>query len=338
MNNIENNEEIFKSFYECKRCFIKFNQKIDIQRHINRKKPCIRILESYKYKEEELKSLSLTIISCNNQEQYQLKCNYCNKVYINNQTLKIHIKNVCKIKKNLDKNNNNQNINNQNINNLNTNNLNTNNQNINNLNNPNNTNNTNNINTNTDNYNILNNDDKNITNIINNNITNIININNINVQVIKSFDEDYDISNINNDKKLILLLTESKFTKTLEKLLENESNLNVLIDQKSNYGFVYCNNEFKKMDIKDISSISMNKLCNILKLFYDDISNPNIYELDLNMLYNEINKIYAKYEKYNSDLKIKNKVDNLLASIYSKKNDETYKITENIQNNEIEGY
>ena len=109
MNNIENNEEIFKSFYECKRCFIKFNQKIDIQRHINRKKPCIRILESYKYKEEELKSLSLTIISCNNQEQYQLKCNYCNKILSRIDNLKRH-EDKCKNKINDEKINENRNV------------------------------------------------------------------------------------------------------------------------------------------------------------------------------------------------------------------------------------
>ena len=48
-----------------------------------------------------------------------------------------------------------------------------------------------------------------------------------------SFDDNFNTSKINNNKKLILLLTTSKFTKTLEILLENKVNLNVLIEKKA---------------------------------------------------------------------------------------------------------
>jgi hypothetical protein len=50
------------SYYECKRCFHKTNQKIAMIRHLNRKKICSRDLESYKYAENDLEKLSLTLI------------------------------------------------------------------------------------------------------------------------------------------------------------------------------------------------------------------------------------------------------------------------------------
>ena len=45
-----------------------------------------------------------------------------------------------------------------------------------------------------------------------------------------SFDDNFNASKIYNNNKLMLLISTSKFTKTLEKLLENKVNLNVLID------------------------------------------------------------------------------------------------------------
>jgi hypothetical protein len=60
-----------KSYFECKKCFHKFYQLIDIQRHINKKKSCIRTLESFKYKDEDLIKLSYERIYVQNKNNFK---------------------------------------------------------------------------------------------------------------------------------------------------------------------------------------------------------------------------------------------------------------------------
>lgn len=124
----------------------------------------------------------------------------------------------------------------------------------------------------------------------------------------KSFDEDWDTgdpwraytgvlslrktpSEIDINKKLILLLNNSKFTKTLEHILENEVNLNVIIDKTSHNGLVYRNKELVNMNIKDIVQKSMEKLHKHLCDFHKDVIDPNkndITKNTINMLNNEL--------------------------------------------------
>lgn len=81
-------------------------------------------------------------------------------------------------------------------------------------------------------------DDKN--NILNYNITNNITTNNytnniisVNINLINSFEENWNTTHIDDKTKCFLLLNNSKFTATLENILENEVNLNVLLDNTS---------------------------------------------------------------------------------------------------------
>ncbi len=109
-----------KSYYECKRCFSKFNQKIDILRHLSKKKKCTRTLESFQYKDSEIETFSLQIM--NKKEKKKYICCYCNKEYKNNSVLNTHMTISCK-KKTINKifenkqndNNNETNIENKNI-------------------------------------------------------------------------------------------------------------------------------------------------------------------------------------------------------------------------------
>ena len=43
------------SYYECKRCGHKTKQKIEMNRHLKRKKKCSRNINSYHYLESEIK-------------------------------------------------------------------------------------------------------------------------------------------------------------------------------------------------------------------------------------------------------------------------------------------
>jgi hypothetical protein len=94
-----------------------------------------------------------------------------------------------------------------------------------------------------------------------------------------SFDHNFNVSKIDNNKKLILLLSISKFTKTLEKLLENKVNLNVLIDTTTDNGLVY-NKEFIKMKHNDIIKKTMSKLYKILIDFHNDILYDTEIDID----------------------------------------------------------
>ncbi len=58
------------SYYQCKRCFHVTKQKIEMQRHLNRKVKCLRNLESYKYSDDQISEMSLKIIK-NNKNAYE---------------------------------------------------------------------------------------------------------------------------------------------------------------------------------------------------------------------------------------------------------------------------
>ena len=172
-----------------------------------------------------------------------------------------------------------------------------------------------------------NNNSNSYNNQTNSNNTTINNIN-LNINITRSFDDDWDTSNIDNKLKLILLLNNSKFTKTLENILENEVNLNILIDKTSDIGLVYENNEFKKMKIKDIVKKSMDKLYKHLCEFHDDIADPNIFDINENILKNELNITHKKYDEFNKNDTIKHNVNKYLTDIYDKNKEKTINASE----------
>ena len=321
--------------YLCKRCFHKCKQKNDMVKHLNNKKLCEKSIESYKYsnKDEELYNLSLikeSIIQNNN-----LMCKNCNKCYTTRSNLNQHINNYCKklnnnIIKNIenDNNKNDDKMNNKNENDNKTNNKNINDNFINNIGN-------NNINNITDNS-INNITDNSINNITDNSINNITNIS-LNINIIKSFDDEWCLDHIEDNDKLILLLNNSKFTSTLENILENEVNLNVLIENSTNDGLVFNNNKLNKMTIKDIVKKTMKKLLNHLDNFKNDIILPNQFNINTDIIHNEIKIAENKYNDYTKNKDIQNNVNKCITNIFQKKVDDTYKKYKNIADN-MEGF
>jgi hypothetical protein len=93
----------------------------------------------------------------------------------------------------------------------------------------------------------------------NNNITNNVNITN-NIQCPVSFDDEWDISHMTNEEKSLLLISMYKYTKTLEFILKNNKNLNVVVDKKTQSGLVYKNNSIEIMSLSDICDKSFDKL------------------------------------------------------------------------------
>jgi hypothetical protein len=282
-----------KSYFECKRCFHKFKQKTDVIRHLKKKDLCIRSLESYNYNDDDVYKLSLYRIYNNDINKINENvCEFCKKNYANSASLKRHIENTCKYR---------DIKNNENI--------------INNI---------------TDNsvidnsVNIINIDNSiNIDNNIINNIT-------LNINIINSFDETWNTNHINDAQKLILLLNNSKFTSTLEHILENDENLNVLIDTTSDNALVYNDKHIINMNIKDIVKKTMEKLLEQLSNFKKDIIEPNKYNIDSKVIDQQIKIAENKFTDFSKNSDIQKSVNSFIKDIYSKKKDNIISIYNNI--------
>ena len=286
------------SYFECKRCFYNCDKKSNMVKHLNKKKLCIRAFESYGYKDEDLYDLSLQRIKHNIKK---FTCTSCNKNFYNNNNLKRHIEKSCK--KKLDES------------------LNTTTVLLEELNIPIEASEI--IDSNTESIHIGNNN-----NINSNNVNNINNNINININITKSFDEEWDLSQIDIHKKIILLLNNSKFTSTLENILENEVNLNVLIDNTSDNGIVFTNNKLINMNIKDIIKKTMDKLHKHLNNFHNDIINPNILNLKPDIFNNELKIMNNKYNDFNKSKDTQNIVKEYITDIYNKKKQNTVNFIE----------
>ena len=167
--------------------------------------------------------------------------------------------------------------------------------------------------------------EQNITNITNNNNTIIINVN-INKPL--PFDEDWDVSKIDSTLKHLLLFSDLKYTKTLEAILENEVNLNVIIEDTEDCGIVYKNDieKFTPMKMEDIIHLSMNKLHKHLKNFHDEVKNDNPYEINPKLLEAEKEMIDRKYKNFKNNAHTQKMVKNFIADIFNRKKEDTLRI------------
>jgi hypothetical protein len=288
-------------------------------KHLNKKNLCIRSIESFNISDDDIFKLSLVRIKNNiviEDNDNNKRCNICNKIFSTKYTLLRHLDKKCNIENIIDKNiDDENNVDDININKTNNDDINSN---------PN-----------------ISVEDKFIQNITNNfiNATVTNNIINLNINILKSFDEDWDDSKIDNELKIVLLLTDSKYTKTLENLLENNVNLNVLIDNTGETGLIYKKNTFEVMDIRDIVEKSMEKIYYKLHKFHKDIEQSVEYNIKKDYLEEEKKNIDNKYQDYKLNTETKDKVINFMKNIYNKKKDETLKIcNEIIDHNMEEGF
>lgn len=286
-----------KSYYECKSCSFICYQKNTMKGHLDKLKKCDRNLDSYKYNESDLYNLSLIRILNNNKK---VSCNICNKKFTNIYTLKRHqtsfhgneiinTDNDTDIVKdtNINKDNNIK-INEDNIKN----------------------------NSSTSCINNTINGNNNNLNIVNNN-------NNISINII-NFDENWNTEHIDDEKKILLLLKKYKFTSTLENILENEVNLNVLIDKTGEDGLVLQNNKFEKMNVKEIVQKTMKKLMDFLNIFNNEIHEKRENEFNLQFLDTEIKDANMKYDEFKKNEITQNKVNEYIHDIYIKKKNNTF--------------
>lgn len=277
------------SYYKCKKCNYKCNQRTGMIRHLDKKNKCIKNIVSYKYSDEELYNMSLVLIKNDNEYDLDLFCCHCNKYFSTKGNLKKHcIKYL--LNKSEDKNTNIENIdilNDEKLNN------------------------------------------KTMTNNTINNITvnQQVNYNFYNVKYPNSFDNEWDLSKISNENKIFLIsCCNTKYSELLKYILQNDNNLNVIIDNDSNTGVVYKNDseKFINMDKSDIIDKSLFKLNQQLNNLCHEIMIKNEVSNITEKIENENININQKYNDYtNNNNNIKNNVQTIISSIFSEKKDES---------------
>jgi hypothetical protein len=280
------------NIYECISCKYSTNRKSNIILHLNRKKKCIRSLESFNYSDKEIYDLS--IIKKKDKENIENKCIYCNKTYCNKYILEKHINNYCKeINNNINGNKEiKQNIyikNQQNIDNH---------QNI-------------------------------------ENQQNIFITQNITIPI--PFDKDWNTEHMDLYLKQLLLLAENKYTDLLKKILENKSNLNVILDKKTNIGYIYnSNKEYQNMNKSEIVNISMEKLYNQLNRIKDEVVN-NDSKICVKNINEESSKIEDKYYDYINNKNTHQKVEEYISGIFDSKKEDAHTVFNSLKKIE-DGY
>ena len=192
----------------------------------------------------------------------------------------------------------------------------------------------------------LSNDNKNIivdnsVNTINNTNTNTnIYNNNININIhlpnksLVSFNDLWNIDHLDKNTKTLLFMSTVKYTKTLEYILKNDINKNVLLDEESKTGIVYKGDEnsFEKMKLEDIIDESVEKIYNHLKEFHKELKDKNDIEfnLDNDSIKTNLKITETKFNDYNSDQKIKKNVSQIISSIYNQHKDDAKDIYKSI--------
>lgn len=160
------------------------------------------------------------------------------------------------------------------------------------------------------------------------------NFNIINVKYPNSFDKDWDLSKISDEKKNFLInCCNTKYSELLKTILQNEDNLNVIIENETNTGIVYKNDtekyiQLNKSDIIDQSLIKLNNQLNNLcqEIYMKNEGNEMIDKLQYESL--NINKKFNDYRTNNNN--IRSRVQDVLLNIFNQKKDKTIEIMNKI--------
>jgi hypothetical protein len=139
------------------------------------------------------------------------------------------------------------------------------------------------------------------------------------------FNDNWNLSKIDNKTKLILFQQNSKFTKTLESILENDLNLNIIFEDNDKC-VVYLKKSLVVVESKIIYTKIMDKLYKLLCEFYSDLSTPNIFDINPSIYDSELTILKIKYDSYVKDQELQGKVNAIIKFIYDKKKERTAQI------------
>lgn len=129
------------------------------------------------------------------------------------------------------------------------------------------------------------------------------------------FDQEWDLSNIDHQKKLLLFLSDNKYSNTMEEILKNDKNKNVLFDDDNDSGLVFQDDKFINMASDEIIIKMMYKLYDHLNTFYNEIKNNDYINCDLDK---HKDTLEEKYNDFNGNKNhiTKEVVKNILVDIF----------------------
>lgn len=129
------------------------------------------------------------------------------------------------------------------------------------------------------------------------------------------FDQEWDLSNIDHQKKLLLFLSDNKYSNTMEEILKNDKNKNVLFDDDNDSGLVFQNDKFINMASDEIIIKMMYKLYNHLNTFYNEIKNNDYINCDLDKHKDTLEEKYNDFNENKHHI-TKEVVKNILVDIF----------------------
>lgn len=284
-------------YFECYKCNLyKSSKKSNIINHLSKKNKCDtkNIMDIIDLNDKEI--LERSLIPKYKVFNNENKCNFCNKNFKSDRTLKFHINNSCKLNNvKCDKV-----IYNTDIINI----IENHNENHN------------------ENYIENHNEIHNETHIINNFINPTFNFN------LVGFEQEWKLDHITEPDKKIISFCHFKYTTLLREILTNFVKLNVFIDKKTEQGYVYnnCTKNFEKMDKNKIVEDTIDKLHKNLIDINDNIKKDKNFYLDRDLLNLSKNDIEIKYNNYNKEnTNKKEQINKDFLNIYKNKIDETKK-------------
>jgi hypothetical protein len=169
-------------------------------------------------------------------------------------------------------------------------------------------------------YDVINNTNNNTNsnNTVNNNNNSNNNTYNITIEIKNpvGFDNQWDLSKINEANKRDISFSNCMYTNLLEEILKNEINLNVIIDNDNDSGMVYKNDidKYIQMKSKDIVDNTMKKLNEHLM----EINKANKKSLE-DIVKIGKNKIIKKYEDYEQNDNIQKYVESAICGVFENK-------------------
>lgn len=141
------------------------------------------------------------------------------------------------------------------------------------------------------------------------------------------FDDNWDISKINENFISGVLNSKYMYTKLLQEILENEINLNVIIDKESKSGLVYKNDidKYIRMKSTEIVNNTMEKLKNhLLEMNKNDTTQfDEVIDFSKKM----INK---KYIDFNRDPLLNKNVNDVVNNVFDNKKDKAIQLFRSI--------
>ena len=141
------------------------------------------------------------------------------------------------------------------------------------------------------------------------------------IKNLSSFDSKWLINHLTDNDKIDILQNKYIFTNTLQKILENDKNLNIIIDDINDKCYIYKCNTFFDIKLEKLSDYIMIKLYEIILIICLELK----CEIDDKIISNCRNIILDKYNIYCNNINnTKEYVKKQIIKLYINKREKTF--------------